>query len=75
MRTSAIALVLSLLGIVAGASLIGVWAVGCAVIFDSLCAGVWAVLRETGEGATASVAPSYEVPTLGQVLERARKSA
>lgn len=71
MRLSAVALVLSLLGVIAGAALIGVAAVGGAVIFDSLCVGVWAVLRETGEAARPGV---HEVPTLAQVLERARAS-
>lgn len=43
MRSSLILLVCSLLGIVGGAWLIGRWAVGCAVIFDSLALGVWAL--------------------------------
>lgn len=72
MRVSAVALVCSLLGVIAGAALIGVAAVGGAVIFDSLCVGVWAVLRETGEAAARPGV--HEVPTLAQVLERARAS-
>ena len=71
MRLSAVLLVFSLLGVVAGASLVGEWAVGVAVIFDSLCVGLWALVRETGEGAQPQV---HEVPTLAQVLERARAS-
>ena len=43
MRLSVMLLACSALGVVAGAWLIGMWAVGCAVIFDSLALGVWAV--------------------------------
>jgi hypothetical protein len=49
MRLSVCLLAVSLLGVVAGAFLIGRWAVGCAVIFDSLCAGWWALGRDDGQ--------------------------
>ena len=73
MRSSLILLVCSLLGVVAGASLIGPWAVGCAVIFDSLCVGVHALAREYGERASVPVPPGQGL-SLGEVLERARQA-
>lgn len=69
MRLSAVLLVLSLLGVVAGAVLVGRWAVGCAVVFDSLCVGVWALLHDDGQPVAPQV---HDAPTLAQVLERAR---
>lgn len=43
MRTQLVLLAVSLLGIIGGAFLIGLWAVGCAVIFDSLALGAYAM--------------------------------
>ena len=74
MRLSAVLLVCSLLGVVAGAALIGTWAVGVAVIFDSLCVGVWALARDDGlPGPQVHQVPGVGA-TLAQVLERARAS-
>jgi len=72
MRLSACLLLLSLAGILGGAALIGVWALGLAVIADSVAVGVYALLREAGGRAAPSV---HEVPTLAQVLEKARHAA
>ena len=73
MRLSVVLLCCALAGVVLGGLLIGVWAAGLGVIFDSLCVGVWGLLRETGTG---QVVPGvHEVPTLGQVLERARRAS
>ena len=75
MRLSAFLLVLALLGIVAGGVLIGRWAVGVAVIFDSLCIGWWALQRDD-EG--RDEVPARLKPgglTLAEVLERARRSS
>ena len=44
MRLNAFLLVLAMAGVVAGAWLIGMWAVGCAIIVDSLAVGAWALL-------------------------------
>ena len=72
MRLSVVLLLLSLAGVLGGAALIGVAALGGAVIFDSLCVGAWALLRDDGDRARPSV---HEVPsTLAQVLGRARAS-
>src|ERR1700719_2051053 len=72
MRLSAVLLACSLAGVIGGAALIGLWAVGAAVIFDSLAVGVFALQRDDGTGRDA---PSvHEVPTLARVLERARRS-
>lgn len=66
-------LLASLAGIVGGAALIGLAAVGVAVIFDSLCVGAWALFHDDGDGRAA--APSvHEVPTVAQILDRARRS-
>ena len=71
MRASIVLLLCSLAGVLGGAALIGVAALGGAVIFDSLAVGAWALLRDDGTQARPSV---HEVPTLAQVLERARAS-
>ena len=72
MRLSACLLVLSLAGVMGGAALIGTWALGLAVIADSVAVGAYALLRDDG----GRVAPSvHEVPTLAQVLEKARHAA
>jgi len=58
----------SLAGVLGGAAMIGLPVLGGAVIFDSLCVGVFALLRDTGQRA---VPGAGEAPTLRQVLERA----
>lgn len=70
MRSSVVLLLVSLAGVLGGAALIGLWALGVAIIADSVAVGVYALLREDGE-AKPSV---HEMPTLTQVLERARAS-
>lgn len=72
MRLSAVLLAVSLAGIMGGAALIGMWALGLAIIADSVAVGAYALLRE----GQASAAPSvHEVPSLHQVLERARSAS
>ena len=75
MRLSVGLLLVSLLGVVAGGWLIGRWALGVAVIFDSLCVGAWALLRDDGRGEPAGRAVVGQVPVhLGEVFDRARAS-
>lgn len=71
MRLSAVLLVVSLAGVLGGGALIGIPALGACLIFDSLAVGAWALLRDDGRREAPSV---HEVPTLSQVLERARAS-
>jgi hypothetical protein len=71
-RLSVVLLLLSLAGILGGAALIGTWALGLAVIADSVAVGVYALLRDDGGRAAPSV---HEVPTLAQVLEKARRAS
>jgi len=72
MRLSVVLLLLALAGVIGGAALISVPAIGAAIIFDSLCLGAWAVFRDDGKPAAPAV---HEVPaTLQQVLDRARAS-
>lgn len=71
MRLSVVLLVFALAGVLGGAALIGVPVLGGAVIFDSLAVGAWALLRDDDSRAAPSL---HEVPTLAQVLERARAS-
>ena len=71
MRQSVMLLLLSLAGIMGGAALIGLWALGLAIIADSVAVGVFALLRDPESRMGPSV---HEVPTLHQVLERARAS-
>lgn len=71
MRLSKILLVAALAGVLGGAALIGIPALGGALIFDSLALGAWGLLRDDGARPGPSV---HEVPTLAQVLEKARAS-
>lgn len=73
MRLSVVLLVLSLAGILGGAALIGLTALGGAVIFVSVCAGVWALRRDdgTGRGRPDAVEPQ----TLHAILEKARRAS
>ncbi len=71
MRLSLILLLVALAGVLGGGALIGVPALGGCLIFDSLAVGAWALLRDDGERPVPGV---HEVPTLSQVLERARAS-
>jgi hypothetical protein len=71
MRLSIVLLLVSLAGVLGGAALIGLPALGAAVIFDSLCVGVYALARETGDGPQVREV----APALGNVLERARRAA
>ncbi len=71
MRQSVVLLLCSLAGIILGASLIGLWAVGLAIIADSAAVGVYALLRDDEGRAVPGV---HEVPTLAGVLERARRA-
>lgn len=48
MRLSAFLFLVSLAGIVFGASLIGTWAIGLAIIVDSVAVGTFALLRDSG---------------------------
>jgi hypothetical protein len=71
-RLSVVLLLLSLAGILGGAALIGLWALGLAIIADSIAVGAYALLREAGGRAAPS---AHEAPTLAQVLEKARHAA
>jgi hypothetical protein len=68
---SVVLLIVALAGVLGGGALIGLPALGGCLIFDSLAVGAWALLRDDGQRAAPSV---HEVPTLSQVLERARAS-
>lgn len=72
MRQSVVLLLCSLAGIMGGAALIGLWALGLAIVADSVAVGVYALLREDSGRAAPSV---HEVPTLANVLERARNAS
>lgn len=69
---SVILLVVALLGVLGGGWLAGGPAgLGGCLIFDSLAVGAWALLRDDGKAVVPSV---HQVPTLHDVLERARAS-
>jgi hypothetical protein len=70
-RLSAVLLALSLLGLVGGAALIGLWVVGLAIMTDSLLLALWVLFRDDGREPEPSV---HEVPTLDNILERARRA-
>ena len=73
MRLSVVLLVVALAGVLAGGWLTGRLGFGLCVIFDSLCVGAWAVLRDDGRPRPGPQV--YGVPTLAQVLEKAQRSA
>lgn len=72
MRLSVILLLASLAGVLGGGALIGLPALGGCLIFDSLCVGAWALLRDDGHGARPQV---HGIPTVRDVLERERARA
>jgi hypothetical protein len=71
MRLSVILLLCSLAGVMLGASLIGLWALGLAIVADSVAVGAYALLHDDGAPSQPQVS---EVPTLAGVLERARRA-
>jgi hypothetical protein len=71
-RLSIVLLLISLAGILGGAALIGLPALGAAVIFDSLCVGVWALARDDGQ---PDVPQMHGAATLHDVLERFRQAS
>ena len=71
MRLSLILLGISLLGVLAGGWLTGRLGFGLCVIADSVAVGAWALFRDDGREAQPQV---HAVPTLAQVLDRARAS-
>jgi hypothetical protein len=71
-RVSAALLVVSLAGVLGGAALIGTWALGAAVIADSVAVGVYALLRD--DGGRRAAPQVHEVPTLASILEKARRA-
>lgn len=75
MRLSIALLVLALLGVVGGAALISVPAIGGAVIFDSLVVGLWTLLRDDGKTVPQVVqVPGQRPVSLMDVLQRSRAS-
>jgi hypothetical protein len=70
-RVSIALLLVSLAGILGGAALIATWVLGLAIIADSLLLGVWVLFRDDGTGRQPSV---HAVPTLADVLEKARRA-
>ena len=71
MRSSVVLLLVSLAGILGGAALIGRWALGLAIIADSVAVGVYALLRDT----PAQPAVRAVQGTVASVLERARAAS
>jgi hypothetical protein len=70
-RSSVVLLLVSLAGILGGAALIGVWALGVAIIADSVAVGVYALLRDAPEAPSVRAVPG----TVASVLERARAAS
>jgi predicted PurR-regulated permease PerM len=69
---SIVLLLVSLLGVLAGGWLTGRLGFGLAVIADSVAVAAWALLRDDGGQPEPQV---HGVPTLSDVLEKARRSA
>lgn len=73
MRLPAVLLAVSLAGVVGGAWLIGMAAVGGAIIFDSLVVAAWAVFVYD-DGRTVPQVREVQ-GTVASVLERARNAS
>ena len=73
MRLSIALMLVSMAGVLGGAWMVGRWALGAAIVADSVAVGVWALCRDDGRGPQPAV---HEVPgtTLAEILERARAS-
>ena len=72
MRLSAALLGVSLLGVLAGGWLTGRLGFGLCVIADSVAVAAWALLRDDGK--PDEPPQVHGVPTLHDVLERARRA-
>jgi hypothetical protein len=70
-RLSATLLIVSLLGVLAGGWLIGRWALGAAIVADSVAVGVWALCRDDGQDEPQ---PQVQPSTLAGILEKARRA-
>ena len=73
MRLSVVLLGVSLLGVLAGGWLTGRLGFGLCVIADSVAVAAWALLRDDGKAAEPPQV--HSVPTLAQVLEKARHAS
>jgi hypothetical protein len=74
-RLSVVLLGVSLAGVLAGGWLTGRLGFGLAVIGDSLAVGFWALRRDDGTGQQQPQVQVQGVPTLGDVLEKARHAS
>lgn len=73
MRLSAVLLLAALAGILGGGALIGLPALGACLIFDSLLVGVYALARDDGQPAVASVREVRH--SLNELFDRVRDAA
>jgi hypothetical protein len=73
MRSSVLLLLCSIAGILGGAALIGRWALGVAIIADSVAVGVYALQRDDGQPAQPVVRSVQG--SVQSVLERARAAS
>lgn len=71
MRLHVILLIAALLGVVGGAVLIGWWAVGLAIIADSIAVGWYALFHDDGQQPQPEASGA---PTVEQIFDRARRA-
>jgi hypothetical protein len=75
MRLSVVLLLVSLAGVLGGAALIGLWALGAAIVADSVAVGVWALLRDDGAGPQVHRVPDDGIPAdVRTFIEKARRA-
>lgn len=78
MRLSIVLLATAVVGVLGGAAMIGLPALGGAIVFESLCLGFWAIVRDDGREQPAAAGRRrglHAVPsTHEQVLDRYRAS-
>ena len=71
MRLSVVVLFVSLAGMLGGAAIVGTVMLGVVLMLESLAAGVWALMRDD----QVTLPSVHSVPSLADVLERARRVA
>ena len=75
MRLHVILLIAALAGVVGGAWLIGMWAVGVAVIADSAAVAAWALFHDDGQEPQAAIADDGMPADVRAFVEKVRRAS
>ena len=75
MRLSVVLLLAALAGVLGGGALISIPMLGACLIFDSLCVGLYALLRDDGQPPQVQGIADGMPPDVRRFIERARGAA